>query len=145
MHRILKSHLENFVSSFELSDLGEAKQFEQFVNYCVIAPRTAENFDIGDVTTGEGDSGIDGVAIVVDEEVVLSASDAELVFSTEKKNHDVDLIFCQAKTSEGFDLGDFLKFQQGVLAFVNSDSFTPPDEVEAEAHETVNVFLNNVP
>lgn len=115
------------------------------MNYCVISPKTGENFDIADVTTGDSDSGIDGIAIVIDEEVVLSSADAALIFSGDKKNHDVDLVFTQAKTSEGFDLGDLLKFQQGVLAFVKSESFSSSDECESEAHETFDACLNSVP
>ena len=32
MHRIIKSHLENFSKSFGLADLDESEQFEMFVN-----------------------------------------------------------------------------------------------------------------
>lgn len=145
MHRILKSHLDNFVKSFELGANDESEQFEHFANYCVVSPKTGENFDIADITTGNGDSGIDGVAVIINEELVVSASDAALLFHSDKKNHDVEIVFVQAKTSENYDLGDFLKFQQAVLAFVKSESYKSNDECETNAHEIYETCLINVP
>src|SRR5580698_7852900 len=100
MHRIIKAHLESFVSSFGFGSDDEATQFEKFVNYSIIASRVAGQFDVDDLTTGEGDDGTDGMAISIDEEVVMSDGDAIDVFSSDKRNHDVELIFIQAKRSE---------------------------------------------
>ena len=53
MHRIIKSHLDNFSKSFGLDDLDESKQFEMFVNYAVLTPKISTTFELGDVTTDD--------------------------------------------------------------------------------------------
>ena len=51
MHRIIKSHLDNFSKSFGLDDLDESKQFEMFVNYAVLTPKISTTFELGRVCT----------------------------------------------------------------------------------------------
>jgi len=145
MHRIIKSHLDNFSKSFSLDDLDEAEQFEMFVNYAVLTPKVSTTFELGDVTTGEGDDGIDGVAIIVDEELLVSAEDAVSIFKSDRKNHDVEILFIQAKRSDSFDLGDFLKFKESVQKFIDADSYAVDDEVQNNANAIYDVCLKNVP
>lgn len=145
MHRIVKTHLQSFVSSFSLQADDEAKQFEKFAAYSVISNRFSGSFDLDDVVTGDGDDGIDGVAIVIDEVITTSIEDSESVFISQRRNHDVDMVFIQAKRSEAFDLGDFLKFKEGVLRFATANPFTSTDEVLIEARGMFDVVLNQVP
>lgn len=145
MHRIVKSHLDNFSTSFGLSDFDESQQFEMFVNYSVLMPKVSTTFELNDVTTGEGDDGIDGVAILIDEELIVSDEDAKSVFKSERKNHDVEVVFTQSKRSDSFDLGDFLKFKASILNFINSDSYDVADEVQVNANSIFDVCLKNVP
>lgn len=145
MHRIVKSHLDNFSKSFGLSDLDESEQFEMFVNYAVLTPRIGTAFDLNDVTTGAGDDGTDGIAILIDEELLVSDDDAKSVFKSDRKNHDVEIVFIQSKRSESFDLGDFLKFKESILKFINSDDYDITDDVQRNAHEIFDVCLKNVP
>ncbi len=145
MHRIVKAHLESFVSSFSLNADDEAKQFEKFAAYSVISNRFSGSFDLDDVVTGDGDEGIDGIAVVIDEEITASIEDAGGVFVTPRRNHDVDIVFIQAKRSESFDLGDFLKFKEGVLRFATATPYAALDEVLAEARGMFEVVLDQVP
>ena len=145
MHRIIKSHLENFAKSFGITDLDENTQFEMFANYAVITPRVGTEFELNDVTTGESDDGMDGVAVLIDEEVVISAPDADTIFKSDRKNHDVEVVFIQAKRGEQFDLGDFLKFKESIIRFVDSDNFSVSDDIQRNAHEIYDVCLKNVP
>ena len=145
MHRIVKAHLESFVSSFSLEADDEAKQFEKFAAYSVISSRFSGSFDLDDVVTGDGDEGIDGVAIVIDEGITASIEDAESVFVSPRRNHDVDMVFIQAKRSEGFDLGDFLKFKEGVLRFATANPYAATDEVLVESRGMFDVVLEQVP
>ena len=97
MHPIVKVHLESFVKHFGFDAEDESSQFEKFANHSIIAPRFPSGFDIDDVSTGEGDDGIDGVAIAMNEEICVSLEDAEEIFRESKRNHDVNVIFIQAK------------------------------------------------
>lgn len=145
MHRIVKAHLESFVNSFGLEAEEEATQFEKFATYCVISNRFSANFDLDDVVTGPGDEGIDGIAVVIDEAVVTSAEDAQSIFATPRRNHDVDILFIQAKRSESFDLGDFLKFKEGILRFATQTPYAAADEVLKDSRQIFDVVLNEVP
>lgn len=145
MHKIIKSHLDSYVKSCGLEQLTESERFEMFCNYAITFNRVGSNFDAAEITTGPDEDGIDGVAIIINEEICLSQEDAETVFSSEKKNNDVELVFVQAKTSESFDLGDLLKFKEGALRFLRSDVYNSPDEILATANETYNYCLKNVP
>lgn len=145
MHRIIKTHLQSFVSSFSLEAEDEATQFEKFATYCVIAGRFGGGFDLDDIVTGPGDEGIDGVAIVMDEAVSTSIEDVQTAFATPRRNHDVDAVFIQAKRSEGFDLGDFLKFKEGVHRFATATPYTPQDDVLIEARGMFDAVLEQVP
>ena len=145
MHRIIKAHLDSFVQSHGLEAESESSQFEKFSNYSAISARLGTRFDLDDVTTGEGDDGTDGVAIIINEEIILSKQDADSVFSADKRNHDVEALFVQAKRSESFDLGDFLKFKESILRFINSDHYTANDEVQISAREVFDIAMENVP
>lgn len=145
MHRIVKSHLTSFVKSFGLEADDESVQFEKFTTYCVLSNRFGSTFDLDDVSTGPGDEGIDGVAIVIDESVAVSADDTSAIFKLPKRNHDVDVIFVQAKRTEGFDLGDFLKFKEGILRFASQTPYLNEDAVLINAREIFDIALNEVP
>ena len=128
MHRIVKAHLESFTKSFGLEADPESIQFEKFATYCVLSSRFGAAFDLDDVSTGAGDEGIDGAAVVVDEVVTPSVEDAQAIFASQRRNHDVDIMFVQAKRSESFNLGDFLKFKEGILRFATQTPYGANDE-----------------
>ncbi len=145
MHRIIKAHLSSFASSFGLEADDEATQFEKFSAHCVISSQYTSGFDLDDVVTSIADDGIDAIAIAIDEVVVCSSEDAIAAFGTARRNHDVDVVFIQAKRSENFDLGEFLKFKEGVLRFVNQNPYTVTDDVLKEAREIFDVVVREVP
>lgn len=145
MHRIIKAHLNSFVRNFGLEAISESAQFEQFVNYSIIASRITSPYDLDDVATGDGDDGVDGVAVIIDEDIVMSEEDAQSLFSEAKRNHDVEVLFVQAKRSESFDLGDFLKFKESILKFINSENYAVNDDVQVSARKVFDVAMENVP
>jgi len=145
MHRITKAHLESFVKSYGLEQHNECTQFEMFVNNAVISSKIGGDFDLEDVTTSEGDDGTDGVAVLIDEELIISDEDAVSTFKKDRKTHDVEVVFTQAKRGESFDLGDFLKFKESVLRFVNSERYDIKDDVQTNARKVFDVVIKNVP
>jgi len=145
MHRITKAHLESFTESNGLDQLDESIQFEMFVNHAVVSPRIGNDFDLGDITTSKGDDGTDGLAVLIDEDLIISDEDAETTFKKNRKTHDVEVIFIQAKRSESFDLGDFLKFKESVLRFVSSENYDIDDDVQKNARNVFDIVIKNVP
>lgn len=145
LHRIVKAHLESFVQSFGLEADDEAKQFEKFAAHCVVSNRYTGAFDLDDIVTDSDDDGIDAVSIMIDEVVTASREEAQANFATPRRNHDVELVFVQAKRSEGFDLGDFLKFKEGVLRFINQTPYQARSDVLVEARTIFDLVVNEVP
>ena len=145
MHRVIKAHLESFVRNFGLDGMPESAQFERFSNYAVFASRTAAPYELDDVTTGEGDDGTDGIAVIIDEDIVVSEEDAASVFSGTRRNHEVEVLFIQSKRSDSFDLGEFLKFKESILKFVNAEDYSVNDDVQAAARKVFDVAMDNVP
>ena len=145
LHRIVKAHLDSFVTSFGLTADDEATQFEKFATHCVVSNRYSGTFDLDDIVTGAGDDGIDAVSIVIDEIVTTSREDTENIFSTPRRNHDVDIVFVQAKRSEGFDLGEFLKFKEGILRFANQTPYSATDDALIEGRRIFDMVVNEVP
>ena len=101
-------------------------------------------FDIDNVTTSEGDDGMDGVAVIVDEEIVVSDEDGKTIFKTPKKNHEVEVVFIQAKSGESFDLGEFLKFKESIIRFINSENYNIPDDTQMNCRSVFDIVIKNV-
>ena len=144
MHRIIGAHLNSFVESNGLKQDVESVQFEKFVNFTILSTRISSGFDIDNVTTSEGDDGMDGVAVIVDEEIVVSDEDGKTIFKTPKKNHEVEVVFIQAKSGESFDLGEFLKFKESIIRFINSENYNIPDDTQMNCRSVFDIVIKNV-
>ena len=109
---ILKSYVESFTSSEGYSELPFDECFERFVNYCVVSRQYPREFDIEALSVGGGDdTGFDGVAIVVNGNIVHSVEEFEYI--RDRGNLlDVSFTFVQSKSSAKFK-GD----QVGTLIF----------------------------
>lgn len=110
---ILNSYVDKFVESFGLEKLESATQFEYFVNYCVVSRDYQTTFDVSEISTGSS-LGIDGLAIFVNDALVLSPTEIEGVAL---RRIDSRFLFTQSKTSTSLDLGEFLKFLSAVEMF----------------------------
>ena len=144
MHRIVKSHLEDFTKVHELEDISESERFEKFVNYSLVSPKTI-NIDLEAITTGPNDDGIDGVAVIINEELISTDEDAKFIFESNKRNHEVEILFVQAKTSGKFDLGDFLKFKESVKRFVEKEQNVYEDDNLKNSFSIFQIVIKNVP
>lgn len=145
MNRIIASHLHSFAAGHGIQSEPEATQFEKFVNFCILSPKIASGFELDEVTTAERDDGTDGIALVINEEHVASFEDAERIFAHERRNNEVEIVFVQAKRSDAFDLGDFLKFKESVLRFITQDPYTAGSDLQQDARRAFDSVVNNVP
>ena len=148
MNRILKNHLKKFVTENGLDFLNESDQFERFVNYSVLANAVVSTIDLDEITTDSGEDGIDGIAIIVNEKIIISVEEAVQIFSQQNRNNDVEIVFIQAKTSEKFDLGDFLKYKEAILRLVKAWSedsdYNSNSEIQNTAFSIFNQAISDV-
>ena len=96
MDRIVTSLVQDLLNEHEIPHEDSAKDFERFVNYCIISKEYNKTFDIEDTMTGNGDdTGIDGIAIIVNGQLVENTEDIE--FFIENNNFlEAIFIFIQA-------------------------------------------------
>jgi len=66
MDKISESLLKEFSQEHNLTSLPEKDRFEHFACYVTVRRHHPESFDSEDLITGDGDTGIDGVAILAD-------------------------------------------------------------------------------
>jgi hypothetical protein len=145
MHRIVKSHLDSFIKEHGFLNDDEPTQFEKFCNYCFLHQRISSKLDLDDVTTLSDDDGMDGVALIVNEDLVQSKEDADVIFGKDRRNNDVDICFVQAKRSDNFDLGDFLKFKDSILRFLSQTPYAVLSSLQKDVRAAFDVAIDNAP
>jgi hypothetical protein len=125
MDRITKSLLTEFSTECGISTLREDVQFEYFSCYLNVGRHLSETFDTADVVTGSGcDTGIDGIAVVINGTLV---TDPELVTELESINGflDVSFVFVQAERSSSFETSKIGQFGFGVRDFFSESPRLP--------------------
>lgn len=124
MNQIIKGYLSKFIDEFQdYEAIKEEEQFEHFVNYITIKRDFLDDFNLDDIHTGGGmDNGIDGIAIIIDNNLVSDIDLAKDIFKT-PKDISIDFVFIQSKTSNNIDTGGILKFLSGVYNLFKKDAF----------------------
>jgi len=121
MDRISESLLHEFSIDNALFTLAEDKQFEHFASFITVHRSYSETFDTEDVVTGTGgDTAIDGIAIIVNGQLI---TDAESLADQDASAGylDVIFIFIQAERSSGFDGAKIGNFGFGVMDFFSGE------------------------
>lgn len=144
MHIIMKNHVEELARDFEYEDLDISKKFERFCNYCVTSKHYFGRFSPADVTTDEDDASIDGLAVLIDGDLIATVDDAIEVFKTHKTNLPVDIIFTQIKSGEQFKKDEIANFKLGLEDFLSLDPKLPNGKFNTEALEIFKIVLKNL-
>jgi hypothetical protein len=125
---ILKSYVRDFSEQNSLDQRPEPEQFERFVNYCIISKQYPREFDFEDLSIGGGaDSAIDGVAIIVNGNIVQKQEEIDF-FLTRNGSLNVSFSFVQSKTSAKFNGAQILNFLAGIKNFFAEKSSIPENE-----------------
>ena len=122
-NKILQGYLNDFITDFGINNsIKESTLFEHFGNYCVLSKIHPEafyndNFKIEDLNIGGGnDTGIDGVAVVVNDHIVWSIEEIDAL-TNDLQKLEARFIFVQSKTSPKFDSSEIGTFIFGVKDF----------------------------
>lgn len=143
MNKIIQSHLKRFTNLHGYSKYSESEQFEFFVNYCIAASLSPGRFETQDITTGSDDSGIDGIIIIIDDEIVTSKDEADALFNRERRSREVTIAFIQAKSGESFNKSDILSFGSAVDNFISDAPQIPLGETEIALREILNTITSD--
>lgn len=118
MDRIIQSYMESFLTSQQIEEKNQSKQFEMFASYCAVEQHYTDTYNLADIITAEGgDCGIDAIAIVINGTMITSKEEVDDLIELNKKLSEINFVFIQAKTSSNFDYGDLGTFGAGVKDF----------------------------
>lgn len=125
MDRITKSLLTEFTVEQDITSLAEDKQFEHFASFLTIGKFLSEGFSTSEVVIGSGgDTGIDGLAIIVNGSIVEDVNSVS-EFADQNGFLDVSFIFVQAERSPNFETAKIGQFSFGVLDFFKENPVLP--------------------
>lgn len=122
LNKILSGIIDDFCSKNLFSNFEPSKAYEYIVNYSIISKFHPEAFadpqdlKVIDVDTVGATFGLDCVAFIINDNLVLSKNDIELY--SKSNSLDVKIIFIQTKTEERYDSGDILKESNAVKSFL---------------------------
>ena len=144
MDVVTQSLLKEFAASQKIENLDQSEQFEAFTNYIVVSDVYHEEFDFSVLSTGKGEFGIDGIAVIVNDTII---DDEEQLDDIIQYNPvlQIQFIFVQAKTSSSFDAGDLSKFLQAVLDFFNRKASFQQSERIIELQQIKNKLYESAP
>jgi len=125
---ILKSFFAAFVNEYELSSIDQDKAFERFVNFNIISTLYPKEVDFEDLSTGgSNDLGLDGVAIVVNGNIIKNEEEVDYL---RERNGTLDVTFAiiQSKTSAKFKGEQIGNFIFGVKSFFDDKPCIPEND-----------------
>lgn len=143
MNVVIESFLKNHINEYEL-EFDPQKSFEHLINYIILRNLTSRHFDPEIIGTDDGEVGIDGFAIVINDTIVTSLDEAEGIFNSKTKDISVDYVFTQSKTSESFEGDKISLFLLAVKNFFGpqSERIKMNDKMDELARVSDYIFEN---
>lgn len=132
MDRITEALVDSFKINQSLNNMRDTTLlFEYFSNFCVVNNvYGTDDFDIEEITTGTSTQGIDGIAIIVNQKLVNSIEDIDLLINL-NRSISVKIVLIQTKTSASFDnaeISNLLTYSK--LLFGDDASIFKTDEMK---------------
>lgn len=112
--------MAEFAESFSLLSQSQSDQFELYSIYSILNGGSGENVDPFQAHLKGAEFGLDGVAVIVQGQLVTNADEASTAIG-DSRNPLVDFYFFQGKTSAKFDYGDIGKFFDAVSEFFSDE------------------------
>lgn len=135
MNQIVKSFLDTHIKEYGLEHLKQDVAFEHFCNRLVVNKYVVERFSPEDTMTEAGEIGLDGIAIIVNDMLVIDEDTLNEALKLSAKI-DVKFVFLQAKTSDKFDGDEIGTFMFGVK------SFFLPKEQRPKTNDKIENLIN---
>ena len=149
--QILQGFIEDFKGEFDYEEINEDAVFEYFVNYCVISKKYPREFEIDDLSTGGGnDIGFDGVAFVINGNIITSAEEIDYLIER-NGSLDVSIILIQSKNSAKFKGDQVGTLIFGIKSFFNETPAIPENEFISNFRDikdkvySKSVYFNDIP
>ena len=79
MNKIVESFLSTHISEYSLNTMNSETAFEHFINRCIINKYVSDRFDPNDIMTDAGEKGLDGVAIIINDRLIVDEDDLQSI------------------------------------------------------------------
>lgn len=140
MNQIIKSYLDAHIKEYNIENTDITWAFEHFVNKCIINGISLDRFDPNDIMTEKGEIGLDGVAIILNGQLITDVETCQSFFEQNDKIY-VKFVFIQAKTSESFDGGEISTFFKGIKHFFEAKEVRPQTNEKMENLINIKDFI----
>ena len=116
MNPVIQAQLREYVQANSLELYSQDQQFEVYSIFSILNGLQGETIDAYNVHLNGNEFGIDGIAILIQGELVKDRHEAkEKIASINSPT--IEFIFFQSKTSTGYDYGDISKFFDAISEF----------------------------
>jgi hypothetical protein len=131
MDKVTEGFLTEFSAQFGIESLPEKDRFEHFAAWLTVRRHYSDStFAPGDLVTGSGgDTGIDAIAIIVNNNLVTDVDTVEDLLAL-NGYLDVTFVFVQAERSPHFDSAKIGKFGFGVKDFFGEGKLPRNDAIK---------------
>jgi AIPR protein len=144
VNQLVQGLLAKFVEDQAFVGLTQVQAFERLATWCVLARSLPGGSAIDDLMAGDDTVGIDALAILANEDLVLDQQDAEDITSS-GRTVEVDFTFIQAKTSEKFERAQMLNFGDAVADFFSVTPGLAPNSFIQERRMAKDILYNKSP
>ncbi|AMX94353.1 hypothetical protein EOA22_17565 [Mesorhizobium sp. M7A.F.Ca.US.014.04.1.1] len=120
MNPVIRAQVKDYAKSTSIESASLSDQFEIYSIFATLIGLLAESADANDVHLTGTEFGLDGVAILIQGEVVKTRIEAEDKLAA-IKNPSIEFVFFQSKTSPSYDYGDISKFFDAITSFFDGD------------------------
>jgi hypothetical protein len=124
MHLVTKSYFNTFCQNFG-APFSESKNFEAFVNYCVLSKYSGDNVEVSDLVYEGADPGIDGAFLFLDDRAVFSIEELSEIFESSRREYAVNVVFTQAKTSTSWSKMEVDSFATAIVDLLSEAPAQP--------------------
>ena len=128
MNPVIKAQLTDYAKSNSLEKHKEDEKFEIYSIFSTLNGFLGESVEAYDVHLSGKEFGVDGIAILLQGELVRNKSEAAEKIDA-IKNPSVEFIFFQSKTGTKYDYGDISKFFDAIEEFFSGDLGVESDQI----------------
>ena len=129
MHPVITAQLNEFSGTYSKETFSQSEYFEAFCINSIANGLMGLNIDPFDAHLEASEFGIDGIAIIVQGDLCADPDQAEATLSI-GKNHSVEFLFFQSKTSEHCQYGDLAKFLHAVVDFFEEGKLASSPQID---------------
>ena len=120
MNPVIQAQVREFALAYSLTERTEANQFEAYSIFSILNGLHGEAIDPVQVHLNGDEFGLDGIAILVQGELVRDSHEAaEKIVAI--NNPSIEFIFFQSKTGTGYDYGNISKFFDAISEFFSGE------------------------